>query len=70
MEDLLTPKQAQKVFNCSLAKVYKMALEAVAKGEDFAEEFFLCPVCGHIELGSPPENCPICNVKGEKFVQV
>ena len=52
------------------AKIYKMALDAVAKGEDFAEEFYLCPVCGHIELGTPPENCPICGVKGEKFVQV
>ena len=52
------------------AKIYEMALEAVAKGEDFAEEFYLCPVCGHIELGSPPDNCPICGVKGEKFIQV
>ncbi len=52
------------------AKIYKMALEAIQKGEDFAEEFFLCPVCGHIELGAPPENCPICGVKGEKFMQV
>ena len=52
------------------AKIYQMALDAVANGEDFAEEFYLCPVCGHIELGAPPENCPICNVKGEKFVQV
>ena len=52
------------------AKIYKMALEAIQKGEDFAEEFYLCPVCGHIELGTPPENCPICGVKGEKFIQV
>ena len=52
------------------AKIYKMALEAVQKGEDFAEEFFLCPVCGHIELGAPPENCPICGAKGKVFLQV
>ena len=52
------------------AKIYKMALEAIQNGEDFAEEFFLCPVCGHIELGAPPDNCPICGVKGEKFMQV
>jgi rubrerythrin len=52
------------------AKIYAMALEAVANGKDFVEEFYLCPVCGHIELGAPPENCPICGVKGEKFVQV
>ena len=52
------------------AKIYKMALEAIQNGEDFAAEFYLCPVCGHIELGAPPENCPICGVKGEKFMQV
>lgn len=52
------------------AKIYKMALEAIQKGEDFAEAFYLCPVCGHIELGTPPESCPICGAKGEKFVQV
>ena len=52
------------------AKIYKMALDAVQRGEDFAEEFYLCPVCGYIELGAPPENCPICGAKGEKFMQV
>ena len=52
------------------AKIYKMALEAIQSGEDFAEEFHLCPVCGYIELGAPPDKCPICGVKGEKFVQV
>ena len=40
------------------AKIYKMALEAIQTGEDFAEEFYLCPVCGHIELGAPPDSCP------------
>ena len=52
------------------AKIYAMALEAVAKGEDFAEEFYLCPVCGHIELGAPPDDCPICGAKGKVFVQI
>jgi rubrerythrin len=52
------------------AKIYKMALEAIASGEDFAEEFYLCPVCGHIELGAPPESCPICGAKGKAFLQV
>ncbi len=32
--------------------------------------FYLCPVCGHIEIGNPPEVCPICGAKGGKFVQV
>jgi rubrerythrin len=53
------------------AKLYKLALEAVAQGKDLAEtRFFLCPVCGHIEMGEPPESCPICGAKREKFTQV
>jgi len=53
------------------AELYRLALEAVSKGKDLAEaKFYLCPVCGHIEMGSPPEICPICGVKGEKYVQV
>jgi len=52
------------------ARLYQMALDAVAQGRDLAEsKFYLCPVCGHIELGTPPASCPICGAKGEKFVE-
>ncbi len=50
------------------ARLYTMALEAVRAGKDLeVSEFYLCPVCGYIELGKKPEVCPICGVKGEKF---
>jgi rubrerythrin len=53
------------------AKLYALALEAVAQGRDLAETaFYLCPVCGHIEFGQPPEACPICGAKASRFVQV
>jgi rubrerythrin len=53
------------------ARIYKLALEAVAQGKDLAEaKFYMCPVCGHIELGNPPANCPICGNKGERFQQI
>jgi rubrerythrin len=53
------------------ARLYKLAFEAVSQGKDFAEtKFYLCPVCGHIELGNPPASCPICGNKGEKFQTV
>ncbi len=53
------------------ARLYKLALEAAQRGEDLTEtEFYLCPVCGHIEFGKPPESCPICGARGEKFVKV
>jgi len=53
------------------AKLYKLALEAVERGEDLEEcEFYLCPVCGNIEFGKPEENCPICGLKAEKYIQI
>jgi len=59
--------QAEKVH----AELYRLALEAVEKGEDLDEtRFYLCPVCGHIEAGKPPEKCPICGVKGDKYVLI
>lgn len=51
------------------AQLYTKALEAVREGKDLeTSDFYLCPVCGYIELGTRPEQCPICHVKGEKFV--
>ena len=53
------------------AELYGKALEAVRQGKDLAEtSFYLCPVCGHIEFGTPPDVCPICGAAGSKFVQI
>lgn len=53
------------------AGLYAKALEAVQQGKDLTEtHFYLCPVCGHIELGQPPATCPICGAAAGKFVQV
>ena len=50
------------------ARLYALALEAVKQGKDLTEvEFYLCPVCGYIELGKPASNCPICGLKPDKF---
>ncbi len=52
------------------AEIYRLALEAVERGEDLAQAgFYLCPICGHIELGAPPERCPICGTPGTRFIQ-
>ena len=52
------------------AKLYKMALEAAEKGQDLQAEFYLCPVCGYIEIGKPTSECPVCGTKPDKFVRV
>ncbi len=51
------------------AKLYALALEAAKAGKDLdVSEFYLCPVCGHIEFGEAPEKCPICGVPAAKYV--
>jgi rubrerythrin len=69
--------KAKRMFNYAVAaeqvhaKLYQLAYEAAQQGKDLSvTEFFLCPVCGHIEFGKSPEECPICGTKGSKFVQV
>ncbi len=53
------------------AELYRRALEAVRQGKDLTEvKFYLCPVCGHIEFGEPPANCPICHAAAARFVLV
>jgi rubrerythrin len=53
------------------ARLYKMALEAAQAGHDLAQaEFYLCPSCGHIEIGRPTVPCPICAAKPEKYVRI
>ncbi|HVX67501.1 MAG TPA: rubrerythrin family protein [Bryobacteraceae bacterium] len=53
------------------AKLYAQALEAVRQNQDLAEaKFYLCPFCGNIEFGVPPERCPICGAPAAKFVEV
>ncbi|ABK45772.1 Rubrerythrin [Magnetococcus marinus MC-1] len=50
-------------------QLFIQALEAVKAGQDLAEAtFHICPVCGHTEMGPAPESCPVCGVKGEKFL--
>ncbi|HUI10861.1 MAG TPA: rubrerythrin family protein [Bacteroidota bacterium] len=52
------------------ARLYAKALEAAKNGKDLAgTEFFLCPVCGNIEFGRPPEKCSVCGTLGSKFVR-
>ncbi|MGC3999428.1 MAG: rubrerythrin family protein [Anaeromyxobacter sp.] len=53
------------------AELFKQALAALEGGQDLSKmEVYLCPTCGHLEFGVPPEKCPVCGVAGAKFVAV
>ncbi len=50
------------------AELYQQALAALQAGKDLdAMDVYLCPVCGHLEFGKPPEKCPICGLPAAKY---
>jgi len=50
------------------AKLYKKALDHLIAQR--STEYYLCPVCGHISEGKPPDTCPICGASGSVFERV
>jgi len=69
--------KAKRIFGYALeaeashAKLYQMAWEAVEDEKDLVEtDFYLCPVCGYIEIGKPTDACAICSTKPDKFIKV
>ena len=69
--------KAKKMFKWAVeaeaihAQLYALALKAAEEGKDLeVSNFYLCPVCGHIEFGEAPDSCPICGVPGSMYVEV
>ncbi|MBI5480371.1 MAG: rubrerythrin family protein [Deltaproteobacteria bacterium] len=53
------------------AQLYTAALKAIESGKDLeGAEIYLCPVCGHIEIGKPTAKCPICGALPEKYRRI
>lgn len=53
------------------AGLFQQALAALRAGADLSKmEVYVCPVCGDIEFGTPPEKCPICGAPAAKYVAV
>jgi rubrerythrin len=53
------------------AGLFKQALDAMTSGADLSQmDVYLCPFCGDIEFGRPPEKCPICGAPAAKFQKV
>lgn len=52
------------------AAMYKGAKKAAEAGKDLEiGALYICSVCGHTVEGEPPERCPVCNAKREKYVK-
>jgi rubrerythrin len=76
-EAIAEDHKAKRMFGYALkaeavhAKLYQLARAAAEQGKDLENvEFFLCPVCGNIEIGKPTENCSVCGALAEKFIKL
>jgi len=50
------------------AILYGQAKGAATAGQDLSiGQVYVCPVCGWTHIGEPPDRCPICNTKKERF---
>ncbi|HTP27461.1 MAG TPA: rubrerythrin family protein [Anaeromyxobacteraceae bacterium] len=50
------------------AGLFQRGLTALESGADLpAAEVYFCPICGDVELGKPPEKCPLCGAPASKF---
>jgi rubrerythrin len=59
--------EAEKVH----ARLFAEALAALQAGKDLSRmDVYLCPVCGDVEFGEPPDKCPICGAPKSKYVKV
>ena len=67
-------KGAQRSMNYAIqaeeihAGMYGDALEAARAGQDIEiGTVYICPVCGFTHIGEPPDRCPVCNAKKDRF---
>ena len=52
-------------------RLYEEALAALDAGQELPEgSYYICPVCGHTEFGTPPDKCPVCGAPGSKFEEI
>lgn len=65
---------AKRMFKLALkveehhAGTYSKAIAALEAGKDLeGSEVYLCPVCGHVEIGKPTDRCPVCGTAAEKY---
>jgi rubrerythrin len=59
--------EAEKVH----ARLFAEALAALRAGKDLSKmDVYLCPVCGDVEFGEPPEKCPICGAPASRYQKV
>jgi rubrerythrin len=49
------------------AKLYKEAINHMT--EERETEYYVCKVCGYVEDGTLPDECPVCGAKSNMFLK-
>jgi rubrerythrin len=50
------------------ADMYGDAKAAAEANQDMEiDTVYVCPICGFTHIGEPPDRCPVCNVKKDRF---
>jgi len=50
------------------ARLYQRASKALENNKDLKDaNYYVCQLCGNTVENEPPEKCPICNARKEKF---
>jgi rubrerythrin len=50
------------------SEMYGDAKKAAEAGQDIEiGQVYVCPICGWTHIGEPPERCPVCNTKKDRF---
>ena len=57
--------EAEKVHE----QLYRSALTKLGEEAD-AFDYYVCPTCGYTHERGAPERCPVCGVKGERFLHI
>ena len=59
-------------YGMSIGPVIVKLISKAISNLDADEEgsYYVCPVCGNIEFGRPPNKCPFCGVDASDFVEV
>jgi rubrerythrin len=50
------------------AALYENALAGLGKNKEV--DYYVCPVCGNTVEAKAPDQCPICDTPGSKFIRI
>ena len=72
LPDISLIEPLAKTLGVSLAELFSGACvqNTNRHGNMHRAKFYVCPVCGHTHIGTPPEKCPVCGAPQKRFEKI